>query len=107
MNWTADLSREVSGQVLLDDASREAVSTDVGRIVVRKPAAVVQPASTQDVADVIKFAARNGLSVSTRGGGHSQTGQSLSEQIVLDMSALQEIAEVNPEKGTVICQAGL
>src|ERR1051326_4592084 len=107
MNWTAGLSRELSGQVLLDDASRDAVSTDFGRIIVRKPAAVVRPASSQDVANVIKFAASNGLSVSTRGGGHSQTGQSLSEQIVLDMSSLKEIAEVDPGKGIVNCQAGL
>jgi cytokinin dehydrogenase len=107
MNWTADLSREVSGQVLLDDASREAVSTDFGRVIVRKPAAVVRPASSQDVANVIKFAVRNGLSVSTRGGGHSQTGQSLSDQIVLDMSALNDIAEVDHGKGIVICQGGL
>ena len=67
MNWTTDLSREISGQVLLDDASREAVSTDFGRIIVRKPAAVVRPASSQDVANVIKFAVRNGLTVATRG----------------------------------------
>jgi len=107
MNWTADLSREVSGQVLLDDASREAVSTDFGRIIVRKPAAVVRPASSEDVANVVKFAVRNGLSVSTRGGGHWQTGQSLSDQIVLDMSSLRDIAEVDPGKGSVTCQAGL
>ena len=107
MNWTADLAREVSGQVLVDDASREAVSTDFGRIIVRKPAAVVRPASSQDVANVIRFAVRNGLSVSTRGGGHSQTGQSLSDQIVLDMSSLKGVSEVDPGKGIVTCQAGL
>ncbi len=107
MNWTADLVREVSGQVLVDDASREAVSIDFGRIIVKKPAAVVRPASTRDVANVIKFAVRNGLSVSTRGGGHSQTGQSLSDQIVLDMSSLNGIEQANPAKGSVTCQAGL
>ena len=107
MNWTADLAREISGEVRVDDALREAVSTDFGRIVVRKPAAVVRPASSQDVANVIKFAVRNGLSVSTRGGGHSQTGQSLSDQIVLDMTSLNSVAEVNPGNGVVNCQAGL
>jgi cytokinin dehydrogenase len=107
MNWTAGFAREVSGQVLVDDASREVVSTDFGRIIVRKPAAVVRPASRQDVANVIKFAVRNGLSVSTRGGGHSQTGQSLSDHIVLDMTSLKDIAEVDPGKGSVTCQAGL
>ena len=106
-NWTADLAREVSGQVLVDDASREAVSTDFGRIIVRKPAAVVRPASSQDVANTVKFAVRQGLSVSTRGGGHSQTGQSLSDQIVLDMTSLNAVTEVDPGKGAVNCQAGL
>lgn len=107
MSWTADLAREVSGQILADDASREAVSTDFGRIVVRKPAAVVRPASSQEVASIVKFAVRNNLSVSTRGGGHSQTGQSLSEQIVLDMTLLGGLLEVNAEKGLVRCQGGL
>lgn len=107
MNWTADLAREVNGQVLVDDASRDAVSTDFGRIILRKPSAVVRPSSSQDVAKVIKFAAGNGLTVSTRGGGHSQTGQSLSDQIVLDMTALKEITEVSREKSSVTCQAGL
>ena len=107
MNWTADLAREISGQVLVDDASREAVSTDFGRIIVKKPAAVVRPASTEDVANVIKFAVRNGLPVSTRGGGHSQTGQSLSDQIVLDMSSLNGIEQVDPAEGRVTCHGGL
>lgn len=107
MSWTAELAREVTGQVLVDDASREEVSKDFGGIVVRKPTAVVRPASSQDVANIIKFAVRNSLSVSTRGGGHSQTGQSLSDQIVLDMSSLNGISEVDPGKGTVHCQSGL
>lgn len=107
MDWTAELAREVSGQVLVDDASCEAVSRDFGRIIARKPAVVVRPASSQDVANVVKLAVRNELSVSTRGGGHSQTGQSLSDQIVLDMSAMNEITEVSPEKGSVTCQGGL
>lgn len=107
MSWTAELVREVSGQVLVDDESREAVSGDFGHLIVRKPVAVVRPASSQDVANVIKFAFHNGLSISTRGSGHSQTGQSLSDQIVLDMSTLKSIRVVDPGKGTVTCQAGL
>jgi cytokinin dehydrogenase len=107
MNWTADLAREVSGQVLVDDASREAVSTDFGRVIVRKPAAVVRPASSRDVANVIRFAVGKGWSVSTRGGGHSQTGQSLSDKIVLDMTSLNGISKVDPDQGMVACQAGL
>jgi len=107
MSWAAELVREIRGQVLVDDASRESVATDFGRMIVRKPAAVVRPASSEDVASAVKFAVRHGLSVSTRGGGHSQTGQSLSDQIVLDMTSLDQISKVDPGQGTMVCQAGL
>ena len=105
MSWTDELAREVSGRVLTDEATREAVATDFGRIVVRRPQAVVCPASAEDVARVLKFAARHSLSVATRGGGHSQTGQSLSEHLVLDMASLCQLVRV--EDGTVTVQAGI
>lgn len=107
MRWTAELAGEISGQVLVDEVSREGVSADFGHIISRKPAAVVRPASSQDIAKTIKFAVRSGLSISTRGGGHSQSGQSLSEQIVLDMCALNNVEELDPATGTVTCQSGL
>ncbi len=107
MTWAAELAREISGQVLTDDASRDAVATDFGHSVVRKPVVVVQPASTEDVAKVVKFASRHGLRVSTRGAGHSQAGQSLSEHIVLDMTSLTQIRQVDENAGTAVCQGGL
>lgn len=107
MTWTAELAGMVAGQVLLDDASRDAVATDFGRLNERKPAAVVRPASAEDVTKVIKFAGKHGLGVSTRGGGHSQTGQSLSEHIVVDMTSLCTLNNVDEKAGYVICQAGL
>src|SRR5208282_542726 len=105
MNWTNELAQEISGRVLTDDASREAVATDFGRIIVRRPQAVVCPASAEDVARVVKFAARNSLHVATRGAGHSQTGQSLSDQILLDMTARNQVARVAEDAVTV--QAGI
>ncbi len=105
MSWENELAHEIAGRVLSDDAAREAVAGDFGRIVVRKPQAVVAPASAEDVARVVKFAARNSLHVATRGGGHSQTGQSLSDQIVLDMTALNQVTQVTEEAATA--QAGI
>ena len=61
MSWTNELAQEISGRVLTDDAARDAVATDFGRIVVRRPQVVVCPASAEDVARVVKFAARNSL----------------------------------------------
>ena len=99
MSWADDLRGEISGKVLTDDAAREAAATDFGRIIVRRPQVVVCPASAEDVARVVKFAARNSLHVATRGGGHSQTGQSLSDQIVLDMTSLHQVTHVTERCG--------
>lgn len=107
MDWSAELARSIKGQVLTDEDSRVAVSTDFGRLIQRKPEVVVRPTSTDDVAAALKFAARNSLRVSTRGGGHSQTGQSLSDQIVLDMTALGQVQQVDEKAGRVTCQGGI
>ncbi len=107
MAWAAELAREISGQVLTDGVSREAVATDFGRIIVRKPVVIVRPASTEDVSRAVKFAGKHQFSVATRGGGHSQTGQSLSEHIVLDMTSLDQVRSVDEKAGTVVCQGGL
>jgi cytokinin dehydrogenase len=107
MAWTADLSREITGEVLTDEAAREGAARDFGRIVTRKPAAVVRPASAEDVAKVVRFAARHSLAIGTRGAGHSQTGQSLSDHILLDMSSLDQVREVDARAEKVTCQGGL
>lgn len=107
MIWFAELAREISGQVLTDDAARDAVATDFGRLIVLKPQVVVRPASTEDVAKLVKFASRQRLGINTRGAGHSQTGQSLSEHIVLDMTSLAQVRHVDEKAGTVVCQGGL
>jgi cytokinin dehydrogenase len=105
MSWTDELAKEISSAVLTDDASREVVANDFGRVVMRKPEAVVCPASTQEVAQIVKFAGRNSLSIATRGGGHSQSGQSLSNQLVLSMSSLNQLKQVG--EGIVTVQAGI
>ena len=107
MSWTAELARGIAGQVLSDEFARASVATDFGRIIARTPAAVVRPASTEDVARVLKFASRRSLAVSTRGAGHSQAGQSVSEHIVLDMTSLSEVRGVDEAALTAACQGGV
>jgi len=107
MNWTQELAKGISGEVLVDDATREAFATDFGRLVARKPAAVVRPASTDDVARVVKFAVQHSLKVSSRGAGHSQSGQSLCEHIVLDMTSLDKVLSTDEGGNAVVCQGGL
>jgi cytokinin dehydrogenase len=107
MTWAGELQSEIHGQVLTDEASCHAMAGDFGRLITRKPQAVVRPASTEDVARAVKFAARHSLAVGTRGCGHSQSGQSLSDQILLDMSALDKLLGMDEGKLAVRCQAGM
>ncbi len=107
MTWVSELQSEISGQVLTDEATCSAMDTDFGHLVTRKPQVVVRPASTEDVARVVKFAAQHSLAIGTRGGGHSQSGQSLSDQILLDMGALNKPISVDDGEPSVRCQAGI
>ncbi len=107
MTWTNDLARGIAGRVLTDEAARASVATDFGRVVTRAPTAVVRPASSEDVARVLKFASSRSLTVSTRGAGHSQAGQSLGEHIVLDMTSLSQVRGVHEAALTVVCQGGV
>src|SRR6266568_8446971 len=107
MSWAGELAREVSGQVLTDEATRDTVATDFGRLIVRKPQAVVRPASAGDVARVVKYATNHALALSARGCGHSQTGQPLSEQLTLDLTSLNRILRVDEEGLTITCQGGI
>src|ERR1017187_749987 len=100
MTLASDLAQEITGKVLTDEAARTAATTDFGRIVERRPQVVARPASADDVSRVVKFAAKHSLSVATRGGGHSQAGQSLSDQIVLDMTSLNQVREVGEDSAT-------
>jgi cytokinin dehydrogenase len=97
----------LDGSVLADEQARMSVSVDFGGIVRRVPDVVVQPANAGDVGRSVKFAAARSLAVSTRGASHSQSGQSLSTGIVLDMKSLNKILCLEEDSLAVTCQAGI
>lgn len=96
---------DLDGELLADAATLEAAADDFGHIVHRAPCAVLVPGSVGDVAALIRFAAAHGLKVSaTRGIGesHSTQGQAQVEAgVIIDMSALSEIHEINDEDALV------
>jgi cytokinin dehydrogenase len=104
----SDLKQLVSGQVLDDEPSRLERSCDFGRMVRRMPGVVVRPASTSDVAAVIRYARRQAVPVATRGEAHSQSGQSLTERgILLDLTSLDRILSIDASARAADCQAGV
>ena len=103
-----DLGAVVTGEVLEDDPSRVARSGDFGRMVKRIPDVVVRPASTQDVAAVMRYARQHRVPVGTRGEAHSQSGQALVEHgILLDLTSLDRVLGIDPAAPAADCQAGV
>jgi cytokinin dehydrogenase len=107
MDWQTELSVLVGGRVRADELLREELATDFGGVSDRKPALVVQPRSAQDIAAALRFARRHSLAVTARGAGHSQNGQSLSSEVLLDMRGLDKIVCIDPERRLAVCQAGI
>lgn len=77
---------------------REACAYDFGRMTRLVPEAVVRPRSAEEVASLVRRAARGGVQLAIRGGGHSQGGQSLTDRgVVLDTTCLDRVQPAGPE----------
>ncbi|HEX8345254.1 MAG TPA: FAD-binding protein [Actinoplanes sp.] len=91
----------LDGELALDAGSRQAVATDLGNIVYHQPYAVLRPASTRDVAAMIRFCRAHRIPVSTRGQAHTTYGQGLSRGLVIEMRHLRRIHTIGPRHAEV------
>ena len=70
----------------------------------RKPAVVVRPRTTNDVAEAIKFARAQGLDLAVKSGGHSIPGLSvLDDGLLIDLSQFKKVT-IDPERRTARVQ---
>lgn len=98
-----DLPR-LDGRVRLDDATCGAAADDFGHLVHRRPLAVLEAASVDDIVTMVGYCGRHGVSVAARGQGHATNGQAqVAQGLVVDMSALNGI-EISGDHASV--QAG-
>ena len=65
----------LDGELVVDDESREAVATDLGKIAHHKPGAVLRPGSAHDIAAMIRFCRGHEIPVSTRGQAHTTSAR--------------------------------
>jgi FAD/FMN-containing dehydrogenase len=96
----AALQRRLSGAVLLPGtpAYQAAIKIDNGRVQ-RAPLFIVQANSTDDIVTTLRYVERNGLRLTTKGGGHSASGYSLnSGGVVLDLSLMTRITLDSKER---------
>jgi FAD/FMN-containing dehydrogenase/Fe-S oxidoreductase len=102
-----ELEATFRGDVLFDDMSRLLYSTDASLYQI-KPAGVVLPRDRIDVIQVVRLAAKHGISILPRGGGTSLAGQTVTSGIVVDFSKyMNQILEVDEKERWVRVQPGI
>jgi FAD/FMN-containing dehydrogenase len=107
----AELRRALGDEhVLTSEHDRAWYAADFTDADVALPAAVVRPASAQEVVAVLKTARGAGLAVVGRGGGMSYAlahCPSRAETIVVDLRRLDRIVEINTDDRYVTVEAGV
>lgn len=95
--------------LVTDQAGRRAFETDALTAYKQIPLAVVLPQSTEETADVLRFCKSNSLRVVARGAGTSLSGGALpaADSIVLGLSRMNRVLEVNLESRYIRVQTGI
>ena len=101
------LRSAISGDVLGDgDGGYEDARAIFNSMIEKRPGAIAQCASAEDVRAALAFAREQGLEVAVRGGGHSVAGACLSEGgLTIDLRRMNA-ASVDPENRTITVQGG-
>src|SRR6476619_1720409 len=94
------LRKALEGEVLFDRFSRGRYATDASHYQI-EPVGVVVPKTDDDVRRAIAIAREEGVPLLPRGGGTSQSGQSVGRALVIDFSKyLKRLIAVDQNAGT-------
>lgn len=102
------LTTPLNTQFLNNKEILASYSEDFGHLIKSDPLAIASPKNTEEIQEVIKYAAASNLSLTTRGLGRSQSGQSIpfEKAITLDLSLIKDIRDVDLSQKTIISGAG-
>ena len=91
------------------DAIEERYRSDMRRKYVGKPNYVVRPKSTEQVAEIVKMAGANGVSITPLGGQTGGVGAGRGEDgcIILSLELMNKIIEIDPRSLTMTVEAGV
>ncbi|MCA9472728.1 MAG: FAD-binding oxidoreductase [Nitrospirales bacterium] len=102
-----DLRRLLGSQkVKHDEATLRAYAVDAS-IYRLTPTAVALPDSEDDIDRIIDYAVQQGISVTARAAGTNLTGSAIGTGIILDVSRMNRILEVNSEEHWARVQPGI
>ena len=101
------LKKQIEGDILKSSFDRGRYATDAS-IYQIMPQAVMVPKTWQDVEAALDFAKTEGISLLPRGGGTSQSGQTVNDALVIDFTKhLNSILDYDADAGTATVQPGL
>jgi FAD/FMN-containing dehydrogenase len=102
-----ELGDALSGDVLTTaDPEYEKARLCFNLLIDRRPAAIAQCVSADDVAAALAFGREQGLEIAVRGGGHNPAGHcAVDDGLVIDLSRMRNV-EVNPEDGVATSGGG-
>jgi hypothetical protein len=103
-----ELRAQLDGRVIEPgDADYDQARTVFVGGIDRRPAAIVLPRNSVEVAQVVSLARESGIELAIRSGGHSAAGHSIVDGgLVLDLAAMREI-DFDLERRTAWAQTGL
>ncbi|HKQ19900.1 MAG TPA: FAD-binding protein [Candidatus Eisenbacteria bacterium] len=103
-----EFQAKVAGSVRAGGEVSPAQTTNFGHLFHSTPRLLLEPRGADDVVAAIAFARAKGLTLSTRGAGHSQSHVGLSDGgILLSMVSMGRVLRVDPDALTVDVEAGL
>jgi FAD/FMN-containing dehydrogenase len=107
-SWATEARRglvrlpRLDGTMVTNATVLDEVSQDNGRMISRRPIAVLRPGGVDDIVAMVRYANQNRLKIAMRGQGHSSFGQAQVEAgIVIDSRAIRRIRNVGPTRVTV------
>ncbi|MCP3803385.1 FAD-binding protein [Allokutzneria sp. A3M-2-11 16] len=104
-DWTAEATGAVvavpafAGELIIDPGAVAEASRDFGRIVSRRPRAVLRPRTVDDVAKAVEFCHDHRIPLAPQGTGHMTHGQRLVEAgLAIDVTALDTVHGQGPDE---------
>lgn len=89
-----------------DDSERVAYSQDASNISL-KPKYVVFPEKEEEVKEIINYCNENQISLCARGAGTNLVGNSISNELIVDLSRMNKVIELDVKNKTIIVEPGI
>ncbi|HEY7532327.1 MAG TPA: FAD-binding and (Fe-S)-binding domain-containing protein [Nitrospiraceae bacterium] len=103
----ADLRRILGDDVVKDDGPTKTAYAVDASIYRMEPRAVVLPDSEEQIATTIGYAVEHGIPLTPRAAGTNLTGSAIGSGIILDVSRLNRLLELNREERWARVQPGM